>query len=84
MAYDILIIRRAQKELSVLPQVIYGKAKNAIRKLGDQPRPGGSRKLSGRNGWRIRVGEYRILYEIDDDKRSITILHIGHRRDVYR
>jgi len=44
----------------------------------------GCNRLTGRDGWRIRVGDYRVIYEIDDERQMITILHIGHRRDVYR
>ena len=84
MNYNVLILRRAQKELSELPEAMYFKAKLAIQKLADDPKPRGSRKLSGREGWRIRVGEYRIIYEIDARNHSVTILHVGHRRDVYR
>jgi mRNA interferase RelE/StbE len=84
MTFIVLILRRAQKELSGLPETPYLKVKLAIQKLADDPRPRGSRKLSGRSGWRVRVGEYRIIYEIDNDSHSVTIFHIGHRRDVYR
>ena len=83
MNYDVMILRRAQKELAGLHEPVYSKAKFAIQKLGDDARPRGSRKLSGRNGWRIRVGGYRVVYEIDNSNHSVTILHIGHRRDVY-
>jgi mRNA interferase RelE/StbE len=84
MTYRILILRRAQKELAGLPEATYARVKFAIQKLADDPKPRRSRNLSGREGWRIRVGEHRIIYEIDNSNRSITILHIGHRRDVYR
>jgi mRNA interferase RelE/StbE len=84
MTYTIAILRRAQKELSDLPQEPYLRVRDAIRKLAGEPRPNGSRKLAGRDGWRIRVGSYRVIYEIDDPNRVITIMHIGHRRDVYR
>ena len=84
MTYSITILRRAQKELSSLPKEPYVRVRDAIRLLAEAPRPDGSRKLAGRTGWRIRVGSYRVIYEIDDPNRVITILHIGHRRDVYR
>jgi mRNA interferase RelE/StbE len=84
MIYSILILRSAQKELSELPRITYERVKDSIRKLADTPKPRGSRKLSGRDGWRIRVGDYRVIYEIDNCNHSVTILHIGHRRDVYR
>lgn len=84
MTYSLLILRRAQKELAGLPESVYNRIKLAIQKLAEDPKPRGSRKLSGREGWRIRIGEYRIVYDIDNNNHSITILHIGHRRDVYR
>jgi mRNA interferase RelE/StbE len=84
MTYDLLILRRAQKELAGLPVTYYEKVKSGITKLADDPKPRGSRKLIGREGWRIRVGEYRIIYEINNNNHSVTVLHIGHRLDVYR
>ncbi len=84
MTYAILILRRAQKELADLPHDSYTRVQDAIRELAQQPRPPGSRKLVGRAGWRIRVGSYRVVYEIDDSRQRIIILHIGHRKDVYR
>lgn len=84
MSYVITILRRAQKALARLPGGDYEKVRDTIRALAKNPRPSGCLKLSGREGWRIRLGNYRIIYEIDDNQRLITILHIGHRRDVYR
>jgi len=83
MSYSLLILRRAQKELSNLPEDIYKKVKQIILKLSEDSRPYGCKKLKGREGWRIRVGDYRIIYEINDKDKTITILHIGHRKDVY-
>jgi len=57
--------------------------RDAIRDLANTPRPAGCKKLSGRSGWRIRVGNYRVIYEIDDNTQTITVMHVGHRRDVY-
>ena len=82
--YAVAILRRAQKELSNLPSPSYERVCDAIRALAGKPRPTGSRKLSGRDGWRVRIGSYRVIYEIDDDNQSVTIMHIGHRRDIYR
>ncbi len=84
MTYIIAILRRAQKELSDLPKEPYVRIRDAIRLLAEEPRPSGSKRLTGRTGWRIRVGSYRVIYEIDDPNHLITILHVGHRRDVYR
>ncbi|HOC92546.1 MAG TPA: type II toxin-antitoxin system RelE/ParE family toxin [bacterium] len=84
MKYKIFIQRSAQKELADLQSEFYDKVKNAIWELADEPRPEGCRKLAGRDGWRIRVGNYRVIYEIYDANRTVTVLHIGHRRDIYR
>jgi mRNA interferase RelE/StbE len=84
MSYSIGILRRAQKELAQLPRQEYERIKVAITSLAQDPRPAGCKKLSGREGWRIRVGDYRIIYEIYDPQQALTILHVGHRRDVYK
>jgi mRNA interferase RelE/StbE len=84
MTYSLSILRRAQKELAQVPAGDYERLVEAIRSLGDNPRPSGCRKLSGREGWRIRSGNFRVIYEIDDGQRLVTILHVGNRRDVYR
>ncbi|MDQ7032715.1 MAG: type II toxin-antitoxin system RelE/ParE family toxin [Desulfonauticus sp.] len=84
MSYNIFILRKAQKELSKIVGRDYNHIKEAIWNLRSEPRPKGCKKLTGRAGWRIRVGNYRIIYEIDDTQKNITILHIGHRRDIYK
>ena len=84
MTYAIAILRRAQKELQRLPRADYERVRDAIRALADAPRPPGCVALTGRDGWRIRVGNYRVIYEINDTQHLVTILHVGHRRDVYR
>jgi mRNA interferase RelE/StbE len=60
------------------------KIRKAILALQENPRPTDCRKLTGRDGWRMRVGNYRVIYEIDDAARSVTILNVGHRREIYR
>ena len=82
--YDLRIRRQAQRGLAQVPSGIYEKVRDAVRMLANQPRPAGCRKLKGREGWRIRAGDYRVIYEIDDQQSTVTVLHIGHRRDVYR
>ncbi|MGH6629512.1 MAG: type II toxin-antitoxin system RelE family toxin [Burkholderiales bacterium] len=84
MSYHISILPRAQKELAALPKETYERVRDSIRSLADDPRPPGCLKLTGREGWRMRVGNFRVLYEIDDQRKSATVLHVGHRRDVYR
>jgi mRNA interferase RelE/StbE len=84
MAYTLSILRRTQKEIADLPAHVRTQIRAGIAALMDDPRPPGCRKLTGREGWRIRVGDYRVIYEVDDASLSITVLHVGHRRDVYR
>lgn len=83
MNYTVRILRRAQKELEALPRSDYDRVRNAIAELATDPRPNGCKKLIDRDGWRIRVGDYRVIYEIDDPAKIVTVLHIGHRSDIY-
>ena len=83
MNYAVSILRRAQKELSQLSAPSFERVCDAIRSLAVNPRPPGCRKLVGREGWRIRVGDYRVIYQIDDPARTVLVLHVGHRRDIY-
>ena len=84
MPYSVYILSRAQKELADAPAEIYVRIRDVIRELSQNPRPPGCLKLVGREGWRIRVGSYRVIYEIDDTEVTVTVFHVGHRRDVYR
>ncbi len=84
MIYKVTILRRAQKELGALPGEAYARVRDAIGGLTDDSRPSGCLKLTGRDGWRIRIGNYRVVYEIDDSAHLVTVLHVCHRRDVYR
>ncbi len=82
--YKVAILRRAQKELASLSEREYERVKVALFALADEPRPSRCKKLSGREGWRVRVGNYRVIYEIDAAAELVTVLHIGHRKDIYR
>jgi len=84
VSYRICILRHAQKELSRTHTRSFKRIKESIMRLGEDPLPHGCKKLTGRDGWRIRVGDYRVIYEVDNGERVVTALHIGHRRDVYR
>jgi len=84
MTYSIEILRSAQKELGKIGLQDRERIINAIRLLAKDPRPPSCRKLSGRPAWRIRVGSYRVIYEVDDGKIVVTVIAIGHRREVYR
>jgi mRNA interferase RelE/StbE len=63
---------------------MFEKVVTSIRDLGEDPRSQGCSKLTGREGWRVRVEDYRVISEIDDAGQCVTVLHVGHRKDVYR
>ncbi len=84
MNYTLRILPRAEKELGALDLRPYQAIKEKIYELGDNPRPAGCRKLTDLPGWRLRVGNYRVVYEIDDKTKTVTVLRVGHRKDVYR
>ena len=83
--YKVLLERGAEKDMNRLPKDVFGRVINAIQALADSPRPPGSKKLVGSPpGWRIRIGDYRVIYDIDDRAESLRILRVRHRREVYR
>ncbi|RED98913.1 type II toxin-antitoxin system RelE family toxin [Marinoscillum furvescens] len=83
--YKITITRSASKELKKLPRKVNNQLIPLIKGLAIDPRPASSSKLRGNNQyWRIRSGNYRIIYSIDDHVQIIDIIKIGHRKDVYR
>ena len=85
MNYQVLIPRPAQKQLNNLPKDIGDRMVEKILLLAEDPRPSGTKKLKGYdNEYRIRVGDYRVRYEIDDEKLIVTVLSCRHRKDVYR
>lgn len=83
-SYELLIRASAAKELETLPTKDQKRVVAKIKGLATDPRPPGSEKLSGEEKYRLRQGDYRILYSIDDGRPAVTIVKIGHRRDVYR
>ena len=85
MAYGLVLTRAARKDLDALPREILERADAMILALADNPRPFGWEKLQGfENLYRIRVGKFRILYEIDKGASTVTIARVAHRREVYR
>lgn len=84
MSYSVLILRSANKSLSSLSSTVQDRLVLAITRLGSNPRPSGVKKLSGREAWRIRVGDYRVIYEIRDADRTVLVVDVGHRREIYR
>ena len=84
MRYSVVVQRRAQKRIARFPEDIQNRIEESLQALSGEPRPPGSRKLQGREGWRLRVGDYRAIYEIDDTAREVLVVAVGHRRDIYR
>ncbi|MCL1466288.1 type II toxin-antitoxin system RelE family toxin [Argonema galeatum] len=85
MSYAVLIPKPVQKQLDDLPEDVRSRIIEKILSLAEQPRPLGVKKLKGfEKEYRVRVGEYRIRYEIDDETSIVVVLHCKHRRDIYR
>ncbi len=83
--YEILIEGTAERDLKRLSAKDFHLIVHHIKALGNEPRPKGCRKLFGsKNDWRIRVGDYRVIYEIHDQAKEIRVMKIRHRREVYR
>lgn len=83
-SYSLEIKRSAAKELAQLPLKDRGRVIARIEMLAEDPRPVGAEKLSGLERYRVRQGDYRILYEIEDEVLRIIVVRIGPRREVYR
>jgi mRNA interferase RelE/StbE len=82
--YRIELRRKAQSSLDKLPKSDFTAIIEAVKNLAESPRPKGVEKIKSAGLWRIRYGDYRIVYSIDDDNKIIVILRIGHRREIYR
>ena len=85
MSYSVQVGRQAEKQLAALPRNALERCAEAIRELETNPRPPGSKKLVGGDGeHRVRVGDYRIVYVVDDAAKTVDVTVIRHRREVYR
>lgn len=82
--YTVVITKSVQKLLSKMPDKLADLLENAMLNLEDNPRPFGNKKLRGRNAYRIREGDYRIIYEINDKIITVTVTNVGHRKEIYR
>jgi mRNA interferase RelE/StbE len=83
--YRVLLERSAERDLGRLSSEVHDRIIRAIQGLANNPRPPGCRKLvGGKNDWRIRVGDYRVIYEIADEIRIVRVNRVRHRREVYR
>ena len=84
MTYQIKILRGAQKQLEQLSKADYKAVKARIEILANNPRPYGCEKLKDRDGYRVRQGNFRIIYDIHDKILTVEVLRIGDRKDVYK
>jgi len=83
MAYTIEFRSKVLKALVKINEPNYSAIKKEIYNLSENPRPQGYRKLKGRKGYRIRVGDYRVIYEILDNVLLVEVIDLGHRKDIY-
>lgn len=83
MSYSIELRSKVLKSLVKISEPHYSALKKQLYDLAENPRPNGYRKLKGRNGYRIRVGNYRIIYEIFDTILIIEVIDLAHRKDIY-
>ena len=82
--YEILFKESVWKDLKKIPRNDLKRIISRIEKLGDDPRPMGSEKLTGEELYRVRQGNYRIVYSIKDNELTVWVIKVGHRKDVYR
>ena len=82
--YRIEVRRRVQRALNKLPKPDFQAVIEAIKDLAQTPRPRGIEKVKSTGLWRIRQGDYRIIYAIDDKESLVIIVRVGHRREIYR
>lgn len=83
MPYQIQIRKSAQKQLDQLPDDVADKLLDVIEALAENPRPQGFKKLQGRDGYRIKKGDYRIIYDIYDNLLVVNVVAVGRRKEIY-
>ena len=85
MAYQVSILPAALRQLAKFPKPVQKRIQEQIDTLADNPRPHGSKLLEGQQGfYRLRVGDYRVIYQIEAAQLTVLVVRIGHRREVYR
>ncbi|MBS3758181.1 MAG: type II toxin-antitoxin system RelE/ParE family toxin [Desulfobacterales bacterium] len=82
--YKIFFKKSVWKDFKVIPDKDLNKIPQSVESLGEDPRPPGSKKLSGQEKYRLRGGRYRIIYSVQDEELTICVVKVGHRKDVYR
>lgn len=83
-AYKVCFRESVEKDFSVVPKKDLKKILCRIEALAENPRPSGCEKLTGRERYRVRQGQYRIVYSVQDEVLTVWIVKVGHRKDVYR
>jgi mRNA interferase RelE/StbE len=86
LSYQIIVVPRAEKDLRKLTSDMIARVKESVLALREEPRPAGSRKLVNVSPetWRVRVGDWRVFYRIDDHAHVVTVTNVTHRREAYR
>ena len=83
--YEVYLERSAENDLKRLPTSTFNRIVYQIKTLAENPRPSGCRKITGsKNDWRIRIGDYRVLYEVNDRAKAVRVTRVRHRREAYR
>ncbi|AMD87667.1 plasmid stabilization protein [Actinomyces radicidentis] len=85
MSYRVEFTSAAARQVRKLPRPVRGRVLDAVAQLAEDPRPHGAKKLVGeRTAWRIRVGDYRVIYDVLDERLTVTVVRAAHRREVYQ
>lgn len=85
MSYRVEFTSAAARQVRKLPRPVRGRVLDAVAQLSEDPRPHGAKKLAGeRTAWRIRVGDYRVIYDVVDERLTVTVVRAAHRREVYQ
>lgn len=84
LEYTILLTKTAIKQLDKLPDNVSDTLLIFIQSLATEPRPPGCKKLKGRDGYRVRKGDYRVIYDIKEDILIVEVIAVGHRKDIYK
>jgi len=83
--YEVLLERRAERDIKRLPKEVFDRIIPHLKALSENPKPSGCRKISGsRSDWRIRIGDYRVIYEVSEQEHAVKVMRIRHRKNVYR
>jgi mRNA interferase RelE/StbE len=83
--YEVFLERRAERDIKRLPEDVFHRIIPHLKALSENPKPSGCRKITGsRNDWRIRIGDYRVIYEIDEQQKAVKVMRIRHRKAAYR